>query len=253
MINGRIVAKRTNGDIVIRPDQESQEDLEALIRRRKMLVTMQPYDADKVTRQQQKKAHALINDINSYSNNDPMFLAENDLKYKFCDAIGWPTTPIFSLANCSKQLASQFINFLVEYCFKYDIPFDSRELHLSMNVQRMMFLSAVHNRCFVTQARRQDAVLHIHHVNAVGRGKRKEADHRNRYYMILKAELHNEIHELGYWRFCQKWHCGAIKLTDQQILDFKLMSQAQMDERDADPEYEIRDWQLPEMTRITNK
>lgn len=55
MINGRIVAKRSNGDIVIRPDQESQEDLEALIRRRKMLVTMQPYDADKVTRQQQKK------------------------------------------------------------------------------------------------------------------------------------------------------------------------------------------------------
>ncbi|WP_312541381.1 putative HNHc nuclease [Enterococcus sp.] len=250
MINGRIVGKRNNGDVIIRPDKESREDLETIIQRRKMLVTLQPFDADKATRLQQKKAHALIHDINNFSNNDPMFLAENDLKFKFCDAIGWPTTPMFSLANCSKELASQFINFLVEYCFKHEIPFDRRELHLSMNVHRMMFLSAVHNRCFATQARRQDAVLHIHHVNAVGRGKRYVVDHRNRYYMILTAEMHNEIHAMGYWRFCEKWHCGAIKLTDQQIIDFKLMSKAQMKERDADPDYEIKDWQLPTIDEI---
>ncbi|TRZ30925.1 hypothetical protein AUF15_08325 [Enterococcus avium] len=64
--------------------------------------------------------------------------------------------------------------------------------------------------------------------------------------MILRAELHNEIHQLGYDEFCQKWHVGAIKLSDQQILDFGLMSEKQMKQLDDNPDYEIKDWQLPE-------
>lgn len=246
MINGRIVGKQRNGDIIIRPDADSIEDVEAMIRRRKLIITIQQFDVNKVTRAQQQKAHALINDINSYSNNDPLYLAENDLKYKFCQSINYPTDPMFSLANCSKELASLFISFLVEYCFYYDIPFDRKELHLEFNLNRLMFLSSVYNRCFVTQMRRQDAVLHIHHVNAVGIGKRNEVDHRNRYYMILTAELHNEIHQLGYWRFCEKWHVGAVKLTDDQLLEMNLMTKKQMEERDSNPDYEIKDWQLPE-------
>ena len=246
MINGRIVGKKQNGDIIIRPDADCTSDVETMIKKRQMLVTMDPLNADLVTRKQQQMAHALINDINNYSNNDPMYLAENDLKYKFCISTDTPTNPMFTLSNCSKKLASLFITFLVEYCFKYEIPFDSKELHLQGHVNQMMFLSAVHNRCFATQAMRTEAVLHIHHVNAIGRGSRAKSDHRGRYYMILRAELHQEIHELGYWRFCEKWHCGAIKLTDEQLISMNLMSRSQMDERDADPNYEIRDWRLPE-------
>lgn len=246
MINGRIVGRQHNGDIIVRPDQDSIQDVEAMIKRRQMLITMEQFDTDRVTPGQKKIAHALINDINSYSNNDPLYLAENDLKFKFCISANYPSYPMFSLANCSKRLASLFISFLVEYCFKYDIPFDGKELHLQFNLSRMMFLSAVHNRCFATQALRKDATLHIHHVNAIGRGKRASSDHRGRYYMILRAELHQEIHELGYWRFCDKWHCGAVKLSDEQLINMHLMSQTQMTERDSDPDYQIKDWQLPE-------
>ena len=146
----------------------------------------------------------------------------------------------------SSSAASDVLKGQVEYCFHYDIPFDGKDLHLVHDMNRKMFLSALHNRCFVTQARRQDAVLHIHHVNAVGMGKRSKVDHRGRYYMILRAELHNEIHQLGYDEFCKKWHVGAIKLSDQQVLDFGLMSEKQMKELDDNPDYEIKDWQLPD-------
>lgn len=246
MIYAKITKKLSNGEFTINPTDESLEELEALISQKKTLLTLQAFDPNKVTRKQQQKAHALIRDINDFSDNDFIENAERNLKIDFCIQSGLPFDTLFSLSNCSRDIARQFITYLVEYCFKYDIPFDSKDLHLDFDTNRKMFLSAVHNRCFVTQSRRQDAVLHIHHVNPVGRNNRIIVDHRNRYYMILTAELHDEIHRLGYWDFCEKWHCGAIKLTDEQILNFGLMSKKQMQERDADPDYEIRDWQLPD-------
>ncbi|WP_407855611.1 putative HNHc nuclease [Enterococcus hailinensis] len=248
MLNVRVVGKQKNGDYIVRAaDEDSQEELEGLIAQRKTLLTAQAFNPNKITRPQQKIAHALIRDINDYSNNERFIQNEEDeLKIKFCIDRGLPFEKLFYLSNCSKDLATQFISWLVEYCFHHDIPFDGKSLYLVHDLNRKLFLSALHNRCFVTQARRQDAVLHIHHVNAVGIGKRSKVDHRGRYYMILRAELHNEIHQLGYEKFCEKWHVGAIKLTDQQILDFGLMSQKQMKELDDDPDYEIKDWQLPE-------
>lgn len=248
MLNIRIVGKKPNGDYIVRPaEEDSQEELEGLIAKRKTLLTAQAFNPNKITRPQQKISHALIRDINDYSNNERFIQNEEDeLKIRFCIDRGLPFERLFSLSNCSKDLATQFISWLVEYCFYYDIPFDGKDLHLVHDLNRKLFLSALHNRCFVTQARRQDAVLHIHHVNAVGIGKRSKVEHRGRYYMILRAELHNEIHQLGYKRFCEKWHVGAIKLLDQQILDFGLMNQKQMKELDDDPDYEIKDWQLPE-------
>lgn len=248
MLNIRIVGKKPNGDYIVRPaEEDSQEELEGLIAQRKTLLTVQAFNPNKITRPQQKISHALIRDINDYSNNERFIQNEEDeLKIRFCIDRGLPFERLFSLSNCSKDLATQFISWLVEYCFHYDIPFDGKDLHLVHDLNRKLFLSALHNRCFVTQARRQDATLHIHHVNAVGIGKRSKVDHRGRYYMILRAELHNEIHQLGYENFCEKWHVGAIKLSDQQILDFGLMSKKQMKELDDDPDYEIKDWQLPE-------
>lgn len=247
MLSMRIVGKQSNGDFVVRPIDDSKEELELLVKQRKTLLTAQAFNPNKVTHPQQKIAHALIRDIDSYTDNEWFIQnTEDDLKIKFCIDRGLPYEQLFSLSNCSKDLATHFISWLVEYCFHYDIPFDGKDLYLVHDMNRKMFLSALHNRCFVTQARRQDAVLHIHHVNAVGMGKRSKVDHRGRYYMILRAELHNEIHQLGYDEFCQKWHVGAIKLSDQQILDFGLMSEKQMKELDDNPDYEIKDWQLPE-------
>lgn len=246
MVDIQVIKELSDGTYIIRPSIDSISELKQLIEEDKTLLVAQPFVPNKVTRPQQKIAHALIRDIDDYSNNERFIQnTEDDLKTRFCIDIGLSYDKLFSLSNCNKDLATQFISWLVEYCFHHDIPFDGKDLHLAFNINRMMFLSALHNRCFVTGARRQDAVLHIHHVNVVGMGKRKNVDHRGRYYMILRAELHNEVHQLGYDEFCEKWHCGAIKLSDQQILDFGLMSKRQMKELDDNPDYEIRDWQLP--------
>lgn len=249
MINGKIVGRKSNGDIIVRPDIDCQKDIRIMRKKQQTFITIEPIDDSKITRLQQKKIYALIDDINSNSRNEHPYIAKIRAKTEFLKSLDLPFTleKLFSLKDCDKELASEFINYLVEYCFEKDIPFDSRELHLTYDVDRMMFLSGVHNRCFVTQARREDALLHIHHVNAIGKGSRSKTDHRNRYYMILRAELHDEIHRLGYWNFCNKYHCGAIRFSDEQLLSMNLMSKKQMEERDADPDYQIREWQLPEL------
>lgn len=246
MLNLRIVKKLNDKEYVVKVSDDDVEEIEEMLQRQKTLLTAQQYNPNKITRPQQKIAHALIRDVDDYSNNERFLQnTEDDLKKRFCIDVGYPFDRLFSLSNCSKDLATQFISWLVEYCFHYDIPFDGKDLHLDFDMNRKMFLSALHNRCFVTGARRQDAVLHIHHVNVVGMGKRKKVDHRGRYYMILRAELHNEIHQLGYDAFCEKWHVGAVKLADEQIIQYGLMTKKQMTERDSDPDYEIKDWQLP--------
>lgn len=249
MINGRIVGRKSNGDIIIRPDVDCLQDVELMRKKRQTLITMEPTDDLKISRLQQKKIHALIKDINIYGRNEHDYIAKIRAKIAFLKHLELPFTleKLFSLKDCSKELASEFINYLVEYCFDNNIPFDRRDLHTTYDIGRMMFLSSVHNRCFATQRMRHEAVLHIHHINAIGKEKRAEADHRGRWYMILTAELHNEIHWLGYHRFCAKYHCSGIQLTDEQLIDMGLMSRKQMEERDADPDYEIRDWQLPEL------
>lgn len=247
MFYGNVIEKLPNGDLIIRPNSlEDSEEAEVMLAKGKTLFSVEPYSPNTITRDQQKKAWALMHDINNYSDNDPITLKEHELKIKFCYLTGYPDRPLFSLSNCSKDLATLYISFLVEYCFYYGIPFDGKDLHLTHDINRKMFLCAVYKRCFATSVRSQDYPLEIHHVNAVGQGNdRTKVDHRGRYFIILKAELHREIHQLGYKRFCEKWHCGAIKLTDEQLINLGLMTRKQMDERDADPNYKIKSWQIP--------
>ena len=249
MLQARIIGKNPNGDIIIRPESnDDYQDIEKLISQRKMLLDLRAFDINRLSRLQQQKAHALMHDINDYSNNDPYIFAEWDLKTKFAIRYGLPTDRLLSLEDCSKDVATMFIAWLVEYCFHYDIPFKNKDLHLTFDLNRLMFLCAVHNRCFVSSMRRQDRVLHIHHVNEVGMGNdRRKIDHRGRYFLILEAIYHEEIHKLGYTLFAEKYHVGAIVLSDQQLIDFKLMSRSQMAEFDDQEEYEIKSWQLPEI------
>lgn len=52
MLNIRIVGKQSNGDFVVRPIDDSKEELELLVKRRKTLLTAQAFNPNKVTRPQ---------------------------------------------------------------------------------------------------------------------------------------------------------------------------------------------------------
>lgn len=237
-----IIGQDAYGNFIIRPDtEEDREELLKLQQKRVIEFDMIQADRDRLTAQQRKKANALIRDINKVEEK-PKISKKHQLKLEFCAEYN---LEYFSLKNCHKEVAGLFISFLVEYCFEHDIDFYMKDLHLTFDIQRQMYLCAIHNRCFVTAARKDQQILHLHHVNVVGSGNnRKKIDHRGRYFMILSAELHEEIHKLGYKSFCAKYHIGAIKLTGEDVLRFKLMTKQQLFE--IDDEQEIQSWQLPD-------
>lgn len=242
MNRAEIIGQDTEGNFIMCPGtDEDREELLKLFQKGITQFDMAQSDRNRLTAQQRKKASALIRDINTQME-QPFIVVKHDLKLQFCAQY---KLEYFSLSNCHKEVAGLFISFLVEYCFEHDIDFYMKDLHLTFDIQRQMYLCAIHNRCFVTAARKDQQVLHLHHVNVVGSGNnRKKIDHRGRYFMILSAELHEEIHKLGYKSFCAKYHIGAIKLTGEDVLRFKLMTKQQLFE--IDDEQEIQSWQLPD-------
>lgn len=228
------------GYYIMKPfSDDDRGEMAHLIRKGFKTFDVTQHDKNKLSAAQRKMAHSLINSINEYWA-EPRKLVESDLKHEFCTLTGFEP---FSLSNCNKDLATAFISFLVEYCFAKDIEFYMKDLHLTFDVNRQMFLCALHNRCFATGAKKENSVLHLHHVSVIGMGNnRNDVDHRGRYFMILKAVLHDEIHQTGYKAFTEKWHCGAIKLTGEDVLRFGLMSRKQMDE--IDDELEMQSWQI---------
>lgn len=237
------------GNYIMKPfSDDDRGEMAHLIRKGLTSFDVIEHDDDLATAPQKAKAHALIRSINEYWEK-PKIAIKRELKCAFWEEGGYgdwiESSEPFSLRNCSKELASEFISYLVEYCFMHDIDFYMKDLHLTFDVNRQMFLCAKYNRCFATGAKRETNVLHLHHVSAIGMGgNRNDIDHRGRYFMILKAVLHDEIHQIGYKAFVEKWHCGTIKLTGEDVLRFGLMSRKQMNE--IDDELEIQSWQLGE-------
>lgn len=239
----RYVGRDVNDNYILRPlTHGDNRDLEKALYKDIKVFDIAPNNPEKITALQRNKAHAMIADINE-NWGEPFDLVKDDFKLLFCRETGHPW---FSLADCTKETATMFIEWLVAYCFENDIDFYMKDMHLTMDINKVMFFCAATQRSFVTARRKIHVPLEIHHVNAVGSEKRSKTDHRGRYYMILEHQYHVEIEMIGYRAFCEKYHVGAIKLTDEQILKYKLMSKKQMDERDSDPNYEIRSWQLPE-------
>lgn len=50
MLNIRIVGKQSNGDFVVRPIDDSKEELELLVKQRKTLLTAQAFNPNKVNK-----------------------------------------------------------------------------------------------------------------------------------------------------------------------------------------------------------
>ncbi|WEG74391.1 putative HNHc nuclease [Vagococcus intermedius] len=239
----RLIGRDSNGNYVLRPSTVGDNKaMELAIRKGHKYFKLETIDPESITALQRRKIYAMFKDINEYWC-DPLELVKEYLKTHFCFETGRQT---FSLSSCSQETAMFFIDWLVSYCFKHGLDFDMKDIHLTMDVNKVMFLCAAERRCFVSARQRTVAALEIHHVNAIGKEKRSKADHRGRYYMILEKKYHDELHFIGYTKFIAKYHCGPIKLTDDQIIKYGLMSRKQMDERDSNPHYEMKSWQLPE-------
>ena len=172
---------------------------------------------DMLSDDQRKKIFALINDICEHTGymNEEMY---QKMKFYFMAYSGCDT---FSIARnkVTKDFASRFIEFIIEWCFQMEIPFMNRDYHLSSNESRTLFIYLKYRSCFVCGKQHSD----VAHVQAVGSGRnRRKIDHSKHEFMCLCREHHQEQHTIGIDTFIRKHHLGVIKLNTEQIKELKI-------------------------------
>lgn len=171
-------------------------------------------DGRTITRDQQKKAYALMRDISLWSGHTPDEIKEL-AKYDYLSKFGGD---MFSLADCSVTVARGFIDYLVEFCLIHDIPCQDSLITLCEDIRRYLYLCLIHKKCCICGKKTQ-----LHHVDAVGMGyNRNEIVHVGKRAEALCFKHHRECHDIGQKTFDEKYYVFGIEIDNIIADKYKL-------------------------------
>lgn len=155
-----------------------------------------------ITPDQRKKIYAIIRDIANYIGDSPENTKEN-LKIEFIQNSEYE---MFSLSNCSSDLAGDFIDFLTNFSFENGVPMTEHPLKRIDDTERYLATCLKHNVCCICGQHGE-----VHHVDAIGMGRdRKTYDDSGHRKICLCRGHHTEAHTIGMDAFEQKYHVYGI-------------------------------------------
>ena len=123
---------------------------------------------------------------------------------------------LFSLSpsneNCaSKELASDFIDWLVNLCVENAIPCMDTLLNRCEDIERYIYACVLHKRCAIC-GKKAD----IHEVETVGMGRnRRKIGHVGQLVEPLCRGHHDECGRIGQKSFDELYHMQAIRLDEK--------------------------------------
>ena len=167
-------------------------------------------DGVTISAKQRKLLYALFKDICLYTGYEVDELKEL-LKIEFMVD---RDRDYFSLSNVDMKIAREFIEYILEFMFLWDVPISPKVVILAREVNNFLYLCLVHRKCAVCGCK---ADIH-HHENLVGMGMdRARHNHEDSKYIALCRVHHNECHNLGHKTFENKYKLSAIKLNAKTI------------------------------------
>lgn len=192
---------RAGGKVVVVPDLPIDRDVaQKLIRSAEIRL----FDGREITPEQRRKVFALVGDIAWYSGHEPEYLRKL-LTLEFVKDSGGD---FFSLSNCEKSVARDFISWLIDFCFAWNVPTRDTLLLQADDVGKYLYSCLEHKRCAVCNNPAQ-----LHHVDTVGMGRNREKIvHEGMMAMALCQKHHAEVHTIGQKTFDKKYHIYGIRL-----------------------------------------
>lgn len=171
-------------------------------------------DGVSITLKQRRLIYALFKDISVYTGYEVSELKEL-LKIEFMID---RDRDYFSLSDVSRVIATEFIEYILEFMFKWDIAINPKVVVLAREVNNFLYLCLMHRKCAVC-GRHAD----IHHVDAVGSGRdRNKVDHTKLRMVALCREHHQETHTIGWLTFRSKYHVEGILLNEKSLKELGL-------------------------------
>lgn len=155
-----------------------------------------------ISENQRKKIYALIRDIANYIG-DSVDNTKENLKIEFVQQTEYE---MFSLSNCSSELAGEFIDFLINFAFENGVPMSEHPLKRADGIERYLAACLRHRICCVCGQPGE-----VHHVEAIGMGRKRAAVDDSGYEKICLCRRHHaEAHQIGINAFEDKYHVHGI-------------------------------------------
>jgi hypothetical protein len=188
----------------------TDEDREWLRSRCEPVGALEFPDRYKVSRAQQKKAHALLQAICRWSGYTPLETEKAITKQMFLDSQLSTVADEFSLSDCSMEVARLYITYLIDFCLLHDIPCGEPLWKLAEDIPKYVYMALIHKRCAVCGQKAE-----LHHVDAVGRGRnRKEICHIGMKVLPLCRHHHSECHRIGKMDFLNRYILEPVKVDE---------------------------------------
>lgn len=178
-------------------------------------VEVRIQDGREISADQRKKIFALIGDIARWSGYEKAFLRAF-LTDEFC--MERDKMP-FSLVNVDMSTAKEFINYLIEFCLKHDVPCMDTLLNRTDDIYKYIYLCLEYNRCCISGKKAE-----FHHCTGhrVGMGRnREEIPLLGVNALPLSTEYHNEVHGMAEQDFIEKYHLEPVTVDEYLLTKIK--------------------------------
>lgn len=162
-------------------------------------------DGREISAEQRKKIFALIRDISAWCGDEPEYIRQfTESEYRLQNGL-----EPFSLSDCDMSTAREYINYLIEFCFRHSVPTRDTLLNRTDDINKYLYSCLAHRRCAVCNDKAD-----IHHIDAIGMGRdRTEIIHQGMDAIALCRRHHQEAHTRGKI-FFEYHHIYGIKLDE---------------------------------------
>lgn len=186
---------------------EPADDLSREIERQKIeQIELRLDDGRTISSEQRRKIFALIRDISLWSGHEPEELRalltwNYRLKANIDD---------FSLSDVDMTTAKEFITYLINFCFAFDVPTKDTLLNQTDDIGKYLYMCLEYRKCAVC-----NKYAEVHHVDRIGMGRNREhIVHVGLRAIALCHEHHTEVHATSESEFFEYHHIYGIKLDE---------------------------------------
>lgn len=180
-----------------------------LIQRQAGYIEFRTVDGREITAPQRRKIFAMMEDISKEFGEIPEYY-RTILTWQFCRD---QEKEVFSLSNVDRTTARDFIDFLIDFCFRHNVPTSDTLLNCCDDVGRYLYMCLEHRKCAIC-----NDPAEVHHVDRIGMGRdREKIVHVGLRAIALCHKHHDEAHA-GEKGLFDRYHVYGIKL-DKYLCD----------------------------------
>lgn len=173
-------------------------------------------DGRSITNDQRRKIYATMRDIAEWSGDMPDSI-KAFFKWTFC---GDNQHEDFSLSDVSRETASEFLTYLIDFCIQNGVPCSDPLWDRCEDIERYMYACVMTRTCCITGKKNAQ----IHHVDRIGMGRNRDTICQVGMRVVpLSVDLHTMIHYSGgEQEFYEKHHIEPIALTEKMCEHLRL-------------------------------